>query len=81
MAPAGMARYTIQGILFYKCNNNKRRRVCDKKAVKKKWIEELVVRKTVQQVLQDDVIEKIAEAVMAPQERKLTNTVLYSMEQ
>lgn len=66
---------------YYKCNNNKRRRVCDKKAVKKKWIEELVVRETVQQVLQDDVIEKIADAVMALQERELTNTVLYSMEQ
>jgi hypothetical protein len=66
---------------YYKCNNNKRRRVCDKKAVRKKWIEELVVRETVHQVLQDDVIEKIADAVMALQDREQVSTVLYSMEQ
>ncbi|WP_339060042.1 zinc ribbon domain-containing protein [Tepidibacillus marianensis] len=66
---------------YYKCNNNKRRRICDKKAVRKKWIEELVVRETVQQVLQDDVIAKIADAVMALQEREQVSTVLYSMEQ
>lgn len=66
---------------YYKCNNNKRRRICDKKAVRKKWIEELVVRETVEQVLQDDVIEMIADAVMALQDREQVSTVLYSMEQ
>lgn len=66
---------------YYKCNNNKRRRVCDKKAVKKKWIEELVVRITVEQVLQDEVIERIADAVMTIQERDKVSTILHSMEQ
>ena len=66
---------------YYKCNNNKRRRICDKKAVKKDWIEELVVRETVEQVLQDGVIAEIADAAMALQDKEKENTILHSMEQ
>lgn len=49
---------------YYTCVGRKRRRDCEKKPVKKDWIEELVVRETVQRVLVDSVIERIADAVV-----------------
>ncbi len=49
---------------YYTCVGRKRRRDCEKKPVKKDAIEELVVRETVQRVLVDSVIERIADAVV-----------------
>jgi DNA invertase Pin-like site-specific DNA recombinase/uncharacterized protein (UPF0218 family) len=47
---------------YYKCANRKRNlAVCDKKTERKEWIEEVVVRYTVQTVLTDENIEYIAE--------------------
>ena len=55
---------------YYICATKKRRRACDKKTVRKEWIEELVVRETLQRVLVDDVIERIADAVVDLQRRE-----------
>ena len=42
---------------YYKCNNVKYKHSCDKKNVKKEWIENIVVRYTKEIMIQDDVIE------------------------
>ena len=42
---------------YYKCNNVKYEHSCDKKTVKKEWIENIVVRYTKEIMIQDDVIE------------------------
>ena len=49
---------------YYICASRKRKKACTKQTVKKEWIEELVARETAQRVLVDDVIEKIADAVV-----------------
>ncbi len=48
---------------YYKCGVAKRKRKCDKKAVKKEWIEDLVVRYTKQMLMDDNVIEDIVSIV------------------
>jgi hypothetical protein len=58
---------------YYKCLSNKRKRGCEqKKAVKKDWIEQIVVQDTVDYVLQDNEIHRIAKMLMAIQEREDT---------
>ena len=53
---------------YYKCGNAKRRKGCKRrKAIRKHWIEKLVVIFTVNNVLQDDVIDRIADAEPAEQ--------------
>ena len=53
---------------YYKCGNAKRRKGCKRrKAIRKHWIEKLVVIFTVNNVLQDDVIDRIADAMTAMQ--------------
>lgn len=49
---------------YYKCNCRKKSHKCNKAIEKKDWIEKLVVRFTVQNVLTDDTIERIATNVL-----------------
>ena len=64
---------TLRKYNYYKCLSNKRKRGCEqKKAVKKDWIEQLVVRDTVDYVLQDNEIRRIAKMLMDLQEREDT---------
>jgi len=58
---------------YYKCLSNKRKRGCEqKKAVKKDWIDRLVVQDTVDYVLRDSEIQRIAKMLMDLQEREDT---------
>lgn len=59
---------------YYKCVNAKRKKTCDKKAVHKEWIETLVVEYTMNHVLVDDMIGRMADSVMELQ--KGENTIL-----
>ena len=59
---------------YYKCSGAKRRKGCKKKADKKDWIEKLVVVSTINRVLKDEEIDKIADKLVVMQERE--NTVL-----
>ena len=52
---------------YYKCGGAKRKLGCKRKAVRKHWIERAAVLVTVQRVLQDDEISRIAEAIVALQ--------------
>lgn len=49
---------------YYTCAGRRRKHSCQKKPVKKERIEEFVVRETVQRVLTDAVIERIADAAI-----------------
>lgn len=60
---------------YYKCGNAKRRKNgCRKKAVKKDWIEQLVVEKIKQFVLNDTAINQIVDALVEYQKQE--NTML-----
>lgn len=63
---------------YYKCAHAKRGHSCDKKSVKKDWIEDFVVMYTVKVVLTDEMIKRMADAVMELQ--KADNAVLPALE-
>lgn len=57
---------------YYKCAGAKRTKDCKKKSVKKEWIEKAVVVLTVNRVLKDDEISRIADSIIALQESEDT---------
>ena len=59
---------------YYKCSGAKRKLGCKRKAIKKHWIEDVVVKLTVSQVLTDTAIERIADAIVVMQEQEDTVT-------
>ena len=62
---------TLRIYNYYKCLSTKRKRGCtQKKAIKKDWIEQVVVQDTVDYVLQDNEIKRIAKLLMVLQERE-----------
>ena len=52
---------------YYKCGGAKRKLGCKRKAVRKHWIERAAVLVTVQRVLRDDEISRIADSILALQ--------------
>ena len=73
---AGESGKGCKGIIYhyYKCGGAKRRLGCKKKAIKKHWIEETVVKLTVSKVLTDEIIDRIADAILVMQEQGDTIT-------
>lgn len=65
---------------YYSCIARKRLRTCEKKPVKKDWIEETVVRQTRQRCLTDEVIAVIVDAALDLQERERDDSVLRGFE-
>ena len=63
----------------YKCSGAKRHLGCKRKAIKKDWIERVAVLLTIQKVLQDAEIDRIADAIIELQEKE--DTTLPSMRQ
>ncbi|MBE6927436.1 MAG: recombinase family protein [Ruminococcaceae bacterium] len=63
---AGESGKNGKGVIYhyYKCGGAKRKLGCKRKAVKKDWIEEAVVRITVSKVLTDEAIDRIADAIL-----------------
>ena len=59
---------------YYKCSGAKRKLGCNKKPLKKHWIERIAVLLTVQRVLHDEEINRIADALVVLQSQE--NTVL-----
>ena len=55
---------------YYKCGNAKRKKGCNKKAVKKEWIERAIVRLTMERVLNEEKINRIIDALLVMQERE-----------
>ena len=64
---------------YYACVKKKREKACDKSNVKKDWIEDLVIQRTVTDILKDNVIEKIADRLVELQkaEAAQSGTMLY----
>lgn len=59
---------------YYKCGNAIYKKSCDKKAVRKDWIEQLVVTLARNYVLVDAVIDRLADAIVELQKQE--NTVI-----
>ena len=57
---------------YYKCVTNKNRKGCDKKAVAKHWIEDLVIQQITQMLSNDNTIQHITDMVMDLQKRENT---------
>ena len=68
----GESGYGSKGSIYqyYKCAHAKKNKSCDKKTVKKDYIEDLVVSLTMRHVLCDDMIELISETVYQMQSRE-----------
>lgn len=65
---------------YYSCVKRKRQRACNKKPVKKDWIEEIVVRQTREKCLTDEMIARIVDAALELQEREKDDSVLRGFE-
>ena len=59
---------------YYKCSGAKRLKDCDKKAVRKDWIERVVVRLTIQRVMDEEKINRLIDAILVMQEQEDTTT-------
>ena len=59
---------------YYKCSGAKRLKDCDKKAVRKDWIERVVVRLTMQRVMDEEKINRLIDAILIMQEQEDTTT-------
>lgn len=64
---------------YYKCGNAKRGLGCKKKAVKKLWIEDIVVDRTIKLLFDDNMLAYLAEQAIALQKRE--NTTLPQLKQ
>lgn len=65
---------------YYKCVNAKKKKICKKRAVKKQWIEDIVIDETMKMVMDDKAIEAIVSMVMDLQDRENTNIPLYEQQ-
>ena len=65
---------------YYACIKRKRERACDKKPVKKDWIETQVVRLTRDKVLTDEVIARIVDGAIRRQDAERDGSALAAME-
>ena len=61
---------------YYKCGNAKRHKGCNKKAVKKLWIENLVVDNTMKMLFDDDLISYIVDTLFELQSKESTTIPL-----
>lgn len=57
---------------YYKCGGNKRRLGCKRKAIKKRWIEDVVIIQTVSRVLKDKEIDRLADRIIELQNQEDT---------
>ena len=55
---------------YYKCVSAKKRRGCDKKAVRKDWIEDLVIDRIRQLLFDDELIDRIADKLVEESEKE-----------
>ncbi len=58
---------------YYKCGSAKRKTGCKKKAVKKDWIENLVVSRTMRMIFDDSTLAVISDMVLDVQEQENTS--------
>ena len=56
--------------------NTKKKKLCTKKAVKKDWIEDLVINYTMKAIMNDEVMERLIDTLMELQKKESTNLPL-----
>lgn len=61
---------------YYKCQGRKKYKTCNMKTVQKDKIEEVVINNTLNKMLTDETIEKIADAVMELHDKELNDSSL-----
>lgn len=66
--------------LYYSCQAHKARKGCDKKSVRKDWLEDTVIDFVLDHVLSDEHIDQTAEAVLALQQEEMKHSPLAAME-
>ncbi len=79
MAGESGKRQDVSVYRYYKCSGVKRKFGCDKKTVRKEWIEDLVVEQIKRFVHDDETVNTLADLVMELQGRE--NTVLPYLQQ
>jgi len=55
---------------YYRCVNTKKKKVCTKKAVKKDWIENLVIHYTKQVIMNDEIMERLVDTLYQLQNKE-----------
>lgn len=68
--------HTMKVHRYYRCVNTKKKKLCDKKAVKKDWIEDLVVNYTMKAIMNDEVMERLIDTLMELQTKESTDLPL-----
>lgn len=67
---------TLRKYHYYKCGNAKRKNGCDKKAVKKDWIENLVIEQILRVLFDDTVMDNLADMLIMHQAKENTDLPL-----
>ena len=62
---------------YYKCATVKKRKSCQKKTVRKQWLEDLVIAKTKALIMDDTVIDSLVSSVMELQNKENIRLPLY----
>lgn len=65
---------------YYRCVNTKRHKTCDKKAVKKDWIEDIVLKATMQLIQNEKLLERLAHQLYLMQEQESHEAALLKSE-
>ena len=68
--------HTMKVHRYYRCVNTKKKKLCDKKAVKKDWIEDLVVNYTMKAIMNDEVMERLIDTLIELQKKESTDLPL-----
>lgn len=61
---------------YYRCVNTKKYKICDKKAVKKDWIEDFAIAQIMKALIDDQEIERLIDSLMKLQEQENTELPL-----
>jgi len=68
--------HTMKVHRYYRCVNTKKKRLCDKKPIKKDLIEDRVVKATMEMIADDNVVKYIVDTALALQSRESSSLPL-----
>ena len=68
--------HTMKVHRYYKCVSVKNHRGCDKKTVKKEWIENLVIEQIQKVIFNDELVNRLADAIIDLQSKENTSLPL-----
>jgi len=65
---------------YYKCVNTKKKRLCDKKPVKKDFIENLVIDVTMEMIQDDNIVNYIVDTALSLQSQESSSLPLLNQQ-